>query len=120
VIVLESSVTEAVTSELRLRTLKLKNQTAQLENLLRKKEALEIEINRLRKTIKLARKTTHKTVSEQLAAVPQRVEGENLSLFTEELEPEFSSVLSALCEEFNTAEKSYQILEELFSSTNPQ
>jgi len=120
VIVLESSVTEAVTSELRVKTLKLKNQTAQLENLLRKKEALEIEINRLRKTIKLTRKTTQKTVREQLAAVPQRVEGENLVLITEELEPEARKVLAALCEEFTTAEKSYLNLEELFSSTNPQ
>lgn len=120
-IVLEQSIQEAVTTELRVKTLKLKNQTAQLENLLRKKEALEIEISRLRKTIKLTRRNTQKVVGKQLSenSVPVEPQGsEDIILNLNEVDPSQKSEISALCEEFTSAEKSYLRLEELFSSTN--
>jgi ribosome maturation protein Sdo1 len=120
VIVLEQSIQEAVSSELRVKTLKLKNQTAQLENLLRKKEALEIEISRLRKTIKLTRSNTQKVVGKQLSEATIPVESlgsEGISLNLDEVDPDQASEISALCEEFTSAEKSYLMLEELFSST---
>lgn len=119
-IVLEQSIQEAVTSELRVKTLKLKNQTAQLENLLRKKEALEIEISRLRKTIKLTRSSTQKVVGKQLSehAIPVEPQGsEDFFLDLSEVDSGQASEISALCEEFTSAEKSYLMLEELFSST---
>jgi len=110
----DSILESQVRQELQQRNLKLKNQIAQLDNLLRKKESLEIEINRLRKTIKLSRKNITRTVQEQFrsADIPFRMKEQNIIL-NEEVEA--SAELSRLFEEFNQLETDYLKLESLFS-----
>jgi uncharacterized protein YdcH (DUF465 family) len=110
----DSILESQVRQELQQRNLKLKNQIAQLDNLLRKKESLEIEINRLRKTINLSRKNTIKAVKEQLvsAKVPFQMKEQDLVL-NEEVDA--TAELSRLFEEFNQLETDYLKLESLFA-----
>jgi uncharacterized protein YdcH (DUF465 family) len=110
----DSILESQVRQELQQRILKLKNQIAQLDNLLRKKESLEIEINRLRKTINLSRKNTIKAVKEQLvsAKVPFQMKEQDLVL-NEEVDA--TAKLSRLFEEFNQLETDYLKLESLFA-----
>lgn len=110
----DSILESQVRQELQQRNLKLKNQIAQLDNLLRKKESLEIEINRLRKTIKLSRKNITRTVQEQFrcADIPFRMKEQDIIL-NEEVEA--TAELSRLFEEFNQLETDYLKLESLFA-----
>jgi HD-GYP domain-containing protein (c-di-GMP phosphodiesterase class II) len=110
----DSILESQVRQELQQRNLKLKNQIAQLDNLLRKKESLEIEINRLRKTIKLSRKNTHRTVQEQLSGADISFRMEEQDIILNE-EVGVSAELLELFQEFNQLETDYLKLESLFA-----
>lgn len=67
ILTLNQESTLRVTEEAKRAKLKLQNQRAHLESLLRKKQALDIEINRLKKTINLNSKRTRKSILKELS-----------------------------------------------------
>lgn len=94
---------------LKKQNLKLRNQIAHLDSLLRKKESLQIEINRMRKLIQLNQRKTKESLKESF---PDSVL-ENGNLFLpEELT---DSELSTLAAEFTSLEEDYDFLINEFS-----
>lgn len=91
------------------KNLKLKNQIAHLDCLLRKKQSLMIEIERMRKLINLNRRSTQETLKESFQDV--RTIGDDIIIS----DPEVDSELSDLFAEFSSLEENYNFLLEEFS-----
>lgn len=94
---------------LKKQNLKLRNQIAHLDSLLRKKESLQIEILRMKKIIQLSQKKTKETLKE---SYPDSIlENGNLFLPKELADDE----LMDLAAEFTSLEEDYDFLTNEFS-----
>lgn len=78
-ILLSEESSRKAAEEAKKATLKMKNQKAHLDSLLRKKQALQIEIERLKKTIKLQTKRTQTSILKEM-----KIEDLSLPLSNEE------------------------------------
>lgn len=98
--------------------LKLKNQISQLDNLIRKKKCLELDIARMRKLISLTRSKTKKTIKEGFPDIIQ--EKDNSLYFTSEIDHNLVNFDSEAAEFTSLEEDSEVLFQEIDSDFNSQ
>lgn len=98
--------------------LKLKNQISQLDNLIRKKKCLDLDIARMRKLISLTRSKTKKTIKEGFPDIIQ--EKDNSLYFTSEFDQNLVNFDSEAAEFTSLEEDSEVLFQEIDSDFNSQ